>query len=55
MKKTVFTGSGVALVTPMNTDGSVNYDTLGKILEYQIENGTAAVYAAVPNYSWKNH
>ena len=47
MKKTVFTGSGVALVTPMNSDGSVNYDTLGKILEYQIENGTDAVFTCV--------
>ena len=24
----IFTGSGVALVTPMNSDGSVNYDVL---------------------------
>lgn len=28
MKKTIFTGSAVAIVTPMNEDGSINYDNL---------------------------
>lgn len=26
MKKTVFTGSGVAIVTPMHQDGTVNFE-----------------------------
>lgn len=43
MKKTIFTGAGVALVTPMNADGSVNYEMLGKLLDFQIENGTDAI------------
>lgn len=43
MKKTVFTGAGVAIVTPMFEDGSVNYDVLGQLIEYQIENGTDAI------------
>ena len=29
-------GSIVALVTPFNADGSVNYDKLGELIEYQI-------------------
>lgn len=36
-------GSIVALVTPFNEDGSVNFDKLGELLEYHIENNTAAV------------
>lgn len=43
MKNTVFTGSGVAIITPMNSDGSVNYETLGQIIEFQIENETDAI------------
>lgn len=43
MKTTIFTGSGVALVTPMHSDGSVNYEELGRILEFQIGNGTDAI------------
>ena len=33
MKKPVFTGAAVAIITPMNADGSVNYDELGRIIE----------------------
>ena len=43
MKKIIFKGAGVALVTPMNSDGSVNYDELEKLIEFQIENGTDAI------------
>ncbi len=39
----IFTGAGVALVTPMKKDGSVNYAKLSEILEYQITNGTDAI------------
>ena len=28
MKKTIFKGAGVALITPMKNDGSVDYETL---------------------------
>ena len=43
MKKTVFTGSAVAIITPMYADGSVNYDSLEKIIEFQLSNGTDAI------------
>ncbi len=43
MKKKIFTGSGVALVTPFHPDLSVNYEELERILEFQIENGTDAI------------
>ena len=36
-------GSIVALVTPFNSDGSVNYDELGKLLEYHINNNTGGI------------
>ncbi len=39
----IFEGAGVALVTPMNADGTVNYSKLSEILEYQIANGTDAI------------
>lgn len=45
MKKPIFTGSCVAIVTPMNSDGSVNYDEYGKLIDFQIENGTDAILA----------
>ena len=31
---------GVALITPFNEDGSVDYNALMKLVEYQIQNGT---------------
>lgn len=43
MKKLIFKGAAVALVTPMNKDGSVNYKTLSELIEYQILNGTDAI------------
>lgn len=43
IKKTVFTGSGVALVTPMKSNGDVNYDALEKLIEFQINNSTDAI------------
>ena len=41
-KKTIFTGSGVALVTPFNENG-VDYEALGKLIDFQIENNTDAI------------
>lgn len=43
MKKTIFKGSGVAIVTPMKDDGSVNFEVLGEIIEFQIKNKTDAI------------
>lgn len=45
MKKTIFTGSGVALVTPMKQDGSVDYDMLEKLIDFHVSNGTDAIIA----------
>ena len=39
----IFTGAGVALITPFKEDGSVDYDKLNDILDYQIENGTDSI------------
>lgn len=43
MKKVIFTGSGVALITPFNPDMTVNYDELERLIEFQIANGTDAI------------
>lgn len=43
MKQRIFTGAGVAIVTPMHKDGSVNYEKLGEILEQQIAGHTDAI------------
>ncbi len=39
----LFTGSGVAIITPMQADGSVNFPVLKELLEFQLENGTDAI------------
>lgn len=43
IKNTIYTGSGVALVTPMNADTSINYPLFGELIERQIKGGTAAL------------
>lgn len=43
MKKVLFTGAAVALVTPFNEDGSINYGKLEELIDYQIENLTDAI------------
>ena len=43
MKKRIFTGAGVALVTPMNADGSVNWDRLAGLIEFQVNNHTDCI------------
>ena len=42
MKKTVFTGSGVALITPFK-NGEVDFESLGELLQYHIDNSTDAI------------
>ena len=39
----IFTGAGVAIVTPMDQDGSVNFDKLGELIEQQIAGKTDAI------------
>ena len=43
MKNPVFTGAGVAIITPMYEDGSINFDELGRIIEDQIAHHTDAI------------
>lgn len=42
-KKPVFTGAAVAIITPMYTDGTVNYEEFGRIIEDQIAGHTDAI------------
>lgn len=46
MKPVIFTGAAVALVTPFYADGTVNYEELARLIDYQIENGTDALVIA---------
>lgn len=39
----IFTGAGVAIVTPFCADGSVDYPALERLLDFQIDNGTDAI------------
>ena len=39
----VFTGAGVAIVTPMHEDETVHYEKLGELIEEQIAGGTDAI------------
>ena len=39
----VFTGAGVAIVTPIKANGEVNYEKFGELIEFQIKNGTDAI------------
>lgn len=44
-KPVIFTGAGVALVTPMNPDGSINFGKYRELIDFQINNGTDAIIA----------
>ena len=39
MTQNIFRGLGIALITPFNNDGSVDYASLKRLIEYQICNG----------------
>lgn len=39
----IFTGAGVAIVTPFHENGEVNYEKFAALVEFQIENGTDAI------------
>ena len=43
MKKPVFTGAGVAIITPFQADGTVNYTEFARIVDHQIAHGTDAI------------
>ncbi len=39
----IFTGAGVAIITPFNADGSVNYNKLEELIDFQCNNGTDSI------------
>lgn len=43
MKKVLFTGAGIAIITPFDENNKVDFKKLEQIVEYQIENGTDAI------------
>lgn len=43
MKKTIFTGSGVAIVTPFKPDGTVDFNKFEELVEWHIAEGTDAI------------
>lgn len=42
----IFTGSGVALVTPFHEDESINYDKLDEMLDYHVHMGPTVLSSA---------
>lgn len=43
MKNTLFTGMATAIITPMKGDGAVDYEAMGRFIDFQIENGINAL------------
>ncbi len=39
----IFTGAGVAIVTPMKSNGEVNFEAFAKLIEFQVANKTDAI------------
>lgn len=39
----IFTGAGVAIVTPFKEDGSIDFEKLNTLIDFQIDNGTDAI------------
>ncbi len=39
----IFKGAGIAIITPFHRDGSVNYEKLEELIEYQISHGTDSI------------
>ncbi|MDR1806200.1 MAG: 4-hydroxy-tetrahydrodipicolinate synthase [Clostridium sp.] len=43
MKKPIFTGAGVAIVTPFDAEGKINYKRFAELIEFQLKHGTDAI------------
>ncbi len=39
----IFTGAGVAIVTPFNDDGSINYDKIDELIDFHCEHKTDSI------------
>ncbi len=46
MKKPIFTGAGVAIITPFKNTGEVDYEVFKQIIDHQIAHGTDAIIIA---------
>ena len=46
MKNTVFKGVGTAIITPFDKDGNVDYESFGRLVDWQIEKGVDGIVAA---------
>ena len=44
--KTLFTGAATAIITPMFNDGSVDYETFGRLIDWQVTSGIDAIVVA---------
>ena len=45
MIDTKFRGMGIALITPFKEDGSVDFEALGRLLDYQLQNDVDYIVA----------
>ena len=45
MKDTIFRGAATAIVTPMKADHSVDYEALGRFIDFQLRSGIHAIVA----------
>lgn len=45
MKNTIFEGAATAIITPMFSDGSIDYESFGRLIDWQIEKGIDAIVA----------
>ena len=55
MKKPIFTGAGVAIVTPFTSTGEVDYEVFKEIIDHQIAHGTDAIIIAGTTGEICNH
>lgn len=46
MKETVFRGAATAMITPMREDRSVDYEAMGRLIDWQIDQGIDALLIA---------
>ena len=56
----IFTGAGVAIVTPFHADGSVNYEKLDELIQFHCDNGTDSIiisryYRGILNFDKKKN
>ena len=48
MKQVIFTGAATALVTPFQKDGSIAWDELERLVEFQVQAIRISIWPAVP-------